>query len=251
MKAIIIEDEKPAARSLARILQSQGVDTVAMLHSVEDAINWIASNDNPDLGFFDIRLGDGLSFEIFEALDIKFPVVFTTAYDEYAIKAFKVNSIDYLLKPIDEDELGGALAKFHRIKKENTASNQIPNLDKIAELLNPTGYKKRFTIKIGRKIKLINTQNIACFYSKDKATYIKTKDNKTHMLEFPLDKLEKMVNPDHFFRISRQYIIEDNSIEEIYTYSNSRLGIKLKNISLENIIVSREKVKYFKEWLDR
>ncbi len=248
MRAIIIEDEKPAARSLARILDNQGVKIEAMLHSVEDAINWIAANEQPDLGFFDIRLGDGLSFEIFDALNIDFPVVFTTAYDEYAIKAFKVNSIDYLLKPIDEDELEGALGKYHKLKKNN---NQIQNFDKIAKLLSPTDYKKRFTIKIGRKIKLINSGDIACFYSKDKATYIKTKDNKTHMIDYPLDKLVKMLDPELFFRISRQFIIEADSIEEIYAYSNSRLGIKLSGINIDDIIVSREKVKSFKEWLEK
>lgn len=251
MKAIIIEDEKPAARSLARILETQDVGVVAIIHSVEEAINWISENDQPDIGFFDIRLGDGLSFEIFDSLEIKFPVVFTTAYDEYAIKAFKVNSIDYLLKPIDEEEVGGALKKYNHLQGKTKDVNYIKELNKITQILNPNAYKSRFTIKIGRKIKLINTVDVACFYSKDKASYIKTNNNKTHLIEFPLDKLEKMVDPNVFFRISRQFIINAESIEEIYTYSNSRLGIKLRNIPLEDIIVSREKVKLFKAWLER
>lgn len=251
MKAIIIEDEKPAARNLVRILEQHDVEVIAVLHSVESAINWISENNHPEIGFFDIRLGDGLSFEIFDSIDIGFPVIFTTAYDEYAIKAFKVNSIDYLLKPIDGDEVATALKKYNSLTKENENIYYSSELDKITKLLNPNTYKKRFSIKIGRKIVLIKTEDIACFYSKDKATYIKTNNNKKHLIDLPLDKLEKLVNPKIFFRVSRQFIINANSIEEIYSYSNSRLGIKLKHVSIEDIIVSREKVKMFKEWLDK
>jgi len=251
MKAIIIEDEKPAARNLARILKKQNVDVIAMLHSIDDALIWIKTNDKPDIGFFDIRLGDGLSFEIFENTTIDFPVIFTTAYDEYAIKAFKVNSIDYLLKPIDDDEVKSALAKFEKLNNKKDSFKYIDELNKITQLLQPNSYKKRFSIKIGRKIVLVNVDDIACFYSKDKASYIKTNRNKNHLIDLPLDKLEGLIDPKLFFRISRQFIINTNSIEEIYSYSNSRLGIKLQNVTLGDIIVSREKVKAFKEWLDR
>ncbi len=250
MKAIIIEDEKPAARNLSRILEKQDVNVIALLHSVEEAINWLISNEEPDLGFFDIKLGDGLSFEIFESMSIKFPVIFTTAYDQYAIKAFKVNSIDYLLKPIDDVEVKSALDKYNNLKIGEKNQDYLKQINTITQLLNPTKYKERFTIKVGRKIKLVNTKDISCFYSKDKASYIKTSENRAYLIEYPLDKLERMVNSRQFFRISRQFIINADAIEEIYTYSNSRLGIKLQNISIENIIVSREKVKNFKEWLD-
>jgi len=251
MKSIIIEDEKPAARNLARILKDMDVEVIAVLHSVEGAINWIKLNETPDLGFFDIRLGDGLSFEIFDNLQVKFPVIFTTAYDEYAIKAFKVNSIDYLLKPIGEDEVANALIKFRQLNKDEQKSNQLEELNKIAKLLTTKVYKKRFSIKIGRKYKLVNTKDIACFYSMDKATYIKTKDNKNHLIDLTLDKLEQLVDPQEFFRISRKYIINADTIEEIYAFSNSRLGLKLKSVKHDEIIVSREKVKIFKEWLDK
>lgn len=251
MKAIIIEDERPAARNLNRLLEKSEIEVLSILHSVEDAIDWINNNDKPDLGFFDIRLGDGLSFEIFDNVDVNFPAIFTTAYDEYAIKAFKVNSIDYLLKPIDEEELTLALDKYYKLFKSEEKKDYISELNKITELLNPKKYKKRFSIKIGRKFKLINTEDIACFYSQDKATYIKSQDNKNNLIDIPLDKLEGVLESSLFYRVSRQYIINAKYIEEIYSYSNSRLGIKLKNISLEDIIVSREKVKDFKEWLDK
>lgn len=251
MKAILIEDERPAARNLNRLLGKSDIDVLAILHSVDEAIEWIQNNDKPDLGFFDIRLGDGLSFEIFENVDVNFPVIFTTAYDEYAIKAFKVNSIDYLLKPIDEEELNSALDKYYKLFKSEEKKDYISELNKITELLNPKKYKKRFSIKIGRKFKLINTEDIACFYSKDKATYIKSQSNKNHFIDIPLDKLEGVLDPGLFYRVSRQFIVNSKYIEEIYAYSNSRLGINLKNISLGDIIVSREKVKAFKEWLDK
>ena len=251
MKAIIIEDEKPAARNLSRLLNKSDIEVLATLHSVEDSIDWIKTNEKPDLGFFDIRLGDGLSFEIFDNVDVNFPVIFTTAFDEYAIKAFKVNSIDYLLKPIDEEELTLALNKYYKLFKSEEKKDYVTELNKITELLNPKKYKKRFSIKIGRKFKLINTEEIAIFYSKDKATYLKSQSNKNHLIDIPLDKLEGMLDPSLFYRVSRQFIINAKYIEEIYAYSNSRLGINLKNISLEDIIVSREKVKAFKEWLDK
>jgi DNA-binding LytR/AlgR family response regulator len=252
MKTVIIEDEKPAARNLNRILNNINIDVIATLHSVEEAIDWIKTNEKPDLGFFDIKLGDGISFEIFENVEVKFPVIFTTAYDEFAIKAFKVNSIDYLLKPIDEEELKSAIDKYHKLFTNENKIDYSIKLNRITELLNPKTFKKRFSIKIGRKYKLINTEDIACFYSKDKATYIKTNENRSHLIDIPLSELESVIlDPDLFFRISRQYFINSKYIEEIYAYSNSRLGIKLKKISLDDIIVSREKVKLFKNWIDR
>jgi len=251
MRAIIIEDEKPAARSLNRILTNLNVEVISILHSIEEAINWLLNNDEPDLGFFDIRLGDGLSFEIFETYDVTFPVIFTTAYDEYAIKAFKVNSIDYLLKPIDEDDVQNALKKHKKLKIKSTKTTYSDELSKITELLRTKSYKKRFSIKIGRKYKLINSKDIACFFSQDKATYIKTIDNKNHLIDKTLGSLEEILDPNLFFKVSRQYIINAQVIEEMYAYSNSRLRIKLKKITLDDIIVSREKVKHFKEWIDK
>ncbi|HFS66990.1 MAG TPA: response regulator transcription factor [Bacteroidetes bacterium] len=251
MKAIIIEDEKPAARNLNRILDKLGVQVIAVLHNTKDAINWINENDNPDLGFFDIQLGDGLSFEIFDAIKIDFPVIFTTAFDEYAIKAFKVNSIDYLLKPIDEEEMSKALKKYKRYYQEGKIADNTNNIDRIAKLLIPKSYKKRFSIKIGQKYKLIDTNDISCFFSQDKSTYLKTKGNRNHLLDLPLENLVNILDSEQFFRVSRKYIVNVNSIEEIYAFSNSRLSIKLKNINIEGIIVSREKVKSFKEWLNR
>ena len=175
MNVVIIEDEKPAARRLKRMLEKFGINAQVMLHSVEESLNWFQSNAQPDLIFLDIQLSDGLSFEIFEEININSAIIFTTAYDEYALKAFKLNSVDYLLKPIDEDELNTAIKKFndHHPKESNIQVN-INDIRKL--LINPVDrkFKKRLTIKIGQQIKIIHVDEIECFYSENKSTYIHT-----------------------------------------------------------------------------
>jgi len=175
MHVIIIEDEKPSARRLQRMLQSLDLKAEVMLHSVEESIDWFQNNEHPDLIFLDIQLSDGLSFEIFETIEIKSAIIFTTAYDEYALQAFKLNSIDYLLKPIDDDDLATAVKKY----KERTPQKQAVTLDfnDIKKLLiNPIDreYKKRFSVKVGQHLKLINIDEIECFYSENKGTYLHT-----------------------------------------------------------------------------
>ena len=251
MTVIIIEDEKPAARRLNRMLLALGIDAKTMLHSVEESLNWLQNNEHPDLIFLDIQLSDGLSFEIFEEIDVKSAIIFTTAYDEYALKAFKLNSIDYLLKPLDEDELKFAVAMFKEKQPEQT--NVQLNLDAIRKLLiNPMDrkFKKRLTIRVGQHIKIINIDAVECFYSENKSTYIHTSENRNHLLESSLEYWQEQLNPEHFFRVNRTYIVQINAIKDIIAYSNSRLKLILNSYNETEIIVSRERVKDFKSWID-
>ena len=252
MKVIIIEDEKPSARRLQRMLERLGLKAETMLHSVEESIEWFQNNDHPDLIFLDIQLSDGLSFEIFETIDIQSAVIFTTAYDEYALQAFKLNSIDYLLKPINEEELAIAIKKYRKFNIKNTSPIDNNQLNKIKELLyKPLNkYKERFVIKIGAHIKTISSSNIECFYSENKATYVLTNDNKNYLIDYSLEQLETIVSPETFHRVNRQFIININSIKDIIFYSNSRLQITLSHYNNQEIIVSRERVKDFKLWLE-
>lgn len=250
MKVVIIEDEKPAARRLSRMLNEFGIEPITMLHSVEESINWFCNNEHPDLLFLDIQLSDGLSFEIFEEVDIKSAIIFTTAYDEYALKAFKLNSVDYLLKPIDSDELENAIKQYENSLK--VAPKVTFNLNQLQDLISPSTkkYKKRFTVKIGQHLKMISCDTIECIYSENKATHIFTKDNRSYLLEETLDQLEQILEPKTFFRASRKFFINVNSIKDIISYTNSRLKLVLNNYSESEIIVSRERVKDFKNWID-
>jgi DNA-binding LytR/AlgR family response regulator len=254
MKTIIIEDEKPAARLLQRKLEKLNVQVEVMLHSVQEAIEWFSKNEHPDLIFLDIQLSDGLSFELFEKVEIKSAVVFTTAYDEYALRAFKLNSIDYLLKPIDVDELAIAISKFksHFLKpKEEVLASQM-DFEKIKQMFQSSfdhNSKKRFTVKIGQHLKVISIDEIECFFSENKGTYIHTFDNRNYLIDATLEILEQELEAKDFFRISRKFIISIKSIKEILIYSNSRLRVILPTYKDEEVIVSREKVANFKNWI--
>ena len=254
MTTIIIEDEKPAARLLQRKLEKLQINVTVLLHSVEEAIEWFSNHPHPDLIFLDIQLSDGLSFAIFEAVEIKSAIIFTTAYDEYALRAFKLNSIDYLLKPIDEDDLEIAVNKYKSRVPEKAPENLSLALDFEAikrMLTNPfeKNYKKRFTLKIGQHLKVISVDEIECFYSENKGTYLHTFDNRDYLLETTLEVLEQELDPAAFYRISRKFIIPLKAIKEIVVYSNSRLKIILPTYKAEEVIVSREKVADFKNWI--
>ncbi|MAN58393.1 MAG: DNA-binding response regulator [Flavobacteriaceae bacterium] len=251
MNVLIIEDEKPSARRLQRMLEKLDVSVHQMLHSVEDAIHWFTNNVHPDLIFLDIQLSDGLSFEIFEEVTIKSAIIFTTAFDEYALQAFKLNSIDYLLKPIDEDELKAAVEKYRELKP-NQQNVQL-NFDDIRKLLvNPVEreYKKRFTTKIGQHIKMIPVDEIECFYSENKGTYAHTVEGRNYLLDTTLEQLEDELEPSVFFRVNRTFIVCIHSIKDIIAYSNSRLKVVLKDYSSQEVIVARERVRDFKLWLE-
>lgn len=255
MTTLIIEDEKPAARLLQRKLEKLEIAVETMLHSVEESIDWFGNNEHPDLIFLDIQLSDGLSFEIFEKIEIKSAIIFTTAYDEYALKAFKLNSIDYLLKPIDEDELEVAVAKFKlRLPKSNSENQNLQlDFEQIRRMLsNPfeKNYKKRFTVKIGQHLKVITADEIECFFSENKGTYIHTFDNRNYLIDSTLEILEQELDMKDFFRVSRKFIVPLQAIKEIQVYTNSRLKVILPTYKEDEVIVSREKVQDFKSWLD-
>ncbi|MTE27664.1 LytR/AlgR family response regulator transcription factor [Winogradskyella ouciana] len=251
MNIIIIEDEKPSARRLQRMLKSLDVEAETMLHSVEESIEWFQNNEHPDLIFLDIQLSDGLSFEIFEAIDINSAVIFTTAYDEYALQAFKLNSIDYLLKPIDEDDLKKAVIKFkNRTPQRQSVTLDFDDIKKL--LVNPIEreYKKRFSVKVGQHLKLINIDDIECIYSENKGTYVFTNEGRNYLLDLTLDQLEDELEPHVFYRVSRKFYVNINAIKDIISYTNSRLQIKLNHYNEQEIIVARERVKDFKNWLE-
>ena len=248
MKIILIEDEKPAARLLKRRVEKLGYEITEMLHSVEESVAWLKTNSQPDLIFLDIQLSDGLSFEIFNQVDVSSAIIFTTAYDEYVLKAFKLNSVDYLLKPFDEEELKFAIEKFEK-QHQPKSSFDLSEIKKLFTNQSES-YKERFSVKIGTSIKIIESDNIECFFSENKASYIHTKENKNYLIDFSLDKVEEQMNPKKFFRINRSQIIQIDSIKEITIYSNSRLKIVLNTYNEQDMIVSREKVTDFKNWLE-
>lgn len=251
MKVIIIEDEKPSARRLQRQLKVLNIEAETMLHSVEESIEWFQNNPHPDLIFLDIQLSDGLSFEIFETVEIKSAVIFTTAYDEYALQAFKLNSIDYLLKPIDDDDLEVAVKKYQeRAPQKQGVTLDFDDIKKL--LVNPIDrvYKKRFSIKVGQHLKLINIDDIECFYSENKGTYAHTKEGRNYLLDSTLDQLEDELEPQTFFRINRKFFVNINAIRDMVSYTNSRLQIKLQSYNEQDVIVARERVKDFKNWLE-
>lgn len=245
MQILIIEDEKPAARLLKRKIEKLGFEVQWMLHSVEESINWLNTHSHPDLIFLDIQLSDGLSFEIFNQIEINSAIIFTTAYDEYVLKAFKLNSVDYLLKPVDEEELAFAIEKFEKQREVKVNFSQIKNL-----FDQQKSYKERFTTKIGTSIKMINAEDVELFYSENKATYAYTKEGKNYLLDYTLDKIEEVIDPSKFFRINRGHLIQLSAIKEISVYSNSRLKIVLQKFNEQECVVSREKVNDFKNWLE-
>ncbi len=250
MKILIIEDEYPAAQKLSRLLKGadRDSDIVRIIPSVEQAVNWFKQNDHPELIFMDIQLEDGVSFEIFEQCRIDAPVIFTTAYDEYTLKAFKVNSVDYLLKPIVTADLLHALDKYNTIHRKKTENDRLLS---VISQLHPMN-KERFLIKIGEHYKPVPVNGINCFYINERCTFIHTTTGKIYPVDYSLDKIEQMVDPKKFFRINRNFIINITAINDILAYSTHRLKIKIDNWKeKEDILVSRERVAGFKEWMDR
>lgn len=257
MRYIIIEDEQIAANRLKKLVSEvrPNYEFVMSLDSVEGATISLPVLKF-DLIFMDIQLADGLSFEIFDLIPLKKPVIFTTAYDQYAIKAFKTNGVDYLLKPIDPSEIENAIAKFESQVVATTQQDYQNDLKKILKSLGGApeqkeDFKKRFVVKIGDHIKTIPIEEINLFYSQDKTTFILTKEGRNFIIDFPLDRLVELVDPKSFFRISRKFIICLDAIDDMLSFSNSRLKLVVKHYDDENIIVARERVQEFKQWLDQ
>ena len=249
MNCLIIEDEKVAAERLSGLIKNydQSIEILEIIQSVKNSVKWLNTNQAPDLIFMDIQLADGLSFEIFEQTIVKTPVIFTTAYDEYALKAFKVNSIDYLLKPIDQGELNTAIEKFN----ENNKSNEIPTqvFDNILQSLTKN-YKNKFVIKVGEHIKVFKIDDVQCFYSMEKYSFLQNNSGGDYAIDYSLDQLEGLLDPARFFRINRKFIVSSSAISDIISFTNSRLQVKLLSNTSDDLIVSREKVHGFKNWLE-
>ena len=248
IKAIIIEDEQPAARRLKRMLEASDLEVVCLLNSVKEALSWFETHQHPDLVFLDIQLSDGLSFYILDKVKIKSAIVFTTAYDAYALKAFKFNSVDYLLKPIDADELAHAISQFKERQVSQNSTIDIEALKKAMFVTPEKNYKERFTVQVGQHLKVFNTSEIVCFYSENKGSYLHTKSNRSYLIDSTLEQLQEQLNPAKYFRVNRSCIIRLEAIKDIVAYTNSRLKLKLHYYN-DEVIVSREKVKDFKNWL--
>ena len=253
MRILIIEDEPQAAQRLSNLVLEliPQAKIEASIDSVKKSIQWLSSNKQPDLILMDIQLADGLSFEIFPAIEVKSPVIFTTAYDEYALKAFKVNSIDYILKPVDKEELKKAIEKLRGLQQADS-DNQLAleNIQEAVRLLTKK-FKTRFVIKVGEHLRTIEVSAIQYFYSQDKTTFATTNEGRQFILDFTLDELEDMLDPLEFFRINRKYLVRAAAIQDIISYTNSRLRLILKASNDEDVVVARERVQEFKSWLDR
>lgn len=249
MKVLIIEDEQLAAKKLIRLLKEIDIkiEVIGVIGAVESAVNWLHSQPHPDLIFMDIQLEDGLCFDIFEKSNIKTPVIFTTAYDEYTLRAFKVNSVDYLLKPIKPEDLKNAIHKFNEWHKHI----DFTGFKMALQQLQPK-QKERFLIKVGEHYKSIEITEIDCFYIKERCNFIHINTGKNYAIDYSLDKIEEMIDLNMFFRINRNMIINFSFIHDILAYSSSRLKITLEKwTEKEELLVSRERVADFKKWMDR
>ena len=253
IKTLIIEDEEPATDRLIKMLKNTGrnFEILGIIDSVTGAINWFKNNNHPDLVLLDIQLSDGRSFDIFRETELKSFVIFTTAYDEYALKAFELNSIDYLLKPVKQEELNKSIEKYINLSKGLVRHNF--NIDEVISFIEQKGisYKKRFVINIGNSIKVIESSETAFIFSSEKNTFLYTNEGKSFPLDFSLDSLEEMLNPEYFFRINRQCIIRYEIIKQIHILSKSRIKLDLKLQTDHEFLVSSTKSAEFRKWLDR
>jgi two-component system, LytTR family, response regulator LytT len=252
MKILIVEDEKHNASRLQRLLADISPEfvVVGVLETVKDTINWLKKETVPDVILMDIRLSDGLSFDIFEKVDVVSPIIFTTSYDEYAVKAFKVNGIAYLLKPIEKDELEAALKKAEREQQKNVTTSELEHLLHLFKERVPV-FRKRFLLPGFNGYKTISVGEIDYFFTEQKVTYLVTSGGNSEMLAQSMDDLEDELDPDEFFRANRQFIIHIDSVNLIQNDSNGKLKVVLKQKHTAEIVVSREKAPMLKKWLDR
>lgn len=254
MRVLIIEDEMIAAQRLQEMILDidNSLEIIERLDSISSSISWLSSNTAPDLIFMDIQLADGLSFEIFEKIDTDSPIIFTTAFDQYAIKAFKLNSLDYLLKPIVLSDLKNAIEKFKKdVNKQSLNMVETKQLIDALSLQSRQKYKEQFVVKVGDHIKTVQVSEIKYIYSQDKTTYAQPKDDHKYILDYTLDQIETLIDSNDFFRINRKYIIKQSQIADIIIFSNSRLKLEIKDDKgQEDMIVARDRVSDFKKWLD-
>lgn len=254
MKVLIVEDEPVAQQELERLIKSiePGIEILDKIDSVEDGIEWFLENESPDLVFLDIQLSDGLSFEIFKSVKIGAPVIFTTAFNEYALEAFKLNSIDYLLKPIEPEDLQKALEKYKGFKKSFSSGDFEESIEKVREMLNvgKREFKKRFVSKVGDQYIKYTIDQIAYFMADNNIVYLVDFNGKKHIIEYSLEELNDLLDPSLFFRLNRTFYAHIDSIEKVHKYFNSRLKVDLKPKTEEKVLVSRVKVSNFLKWME-
>ena len=250
MKVLIIEDEAAAASRLSKLLHdaAASVEIIEVLDSIETSVHFFQTQSAPDLVMMDIQLADGVCFNIFKQVEVKAPVIFTTAYDQFALEAFKVNSVDYLLKPVKEEDLKRALDKYHHWHEKATL---LPDYEQLAQLIKQAGksYKKRFLLRVGATIKTVNTEQVAYLYSEAKNTFLSTREGRTYTVDESLDKLEGLLDPGRFFRINRKFIVHIEAIEAMHTYSKARVLLELQPAYADKVVVSTERAAAFKRWL--
>jgi len=253
MRILIVEDEELAVKKLLKTLAATGVaaDIVGTTDSIKSSVQWLQENPAPDLILMDIELADGQSFEIFNLTQVKSPVIFTTSYDEYALKAFKVNSVDYLLKPVQSDELQAALNKFTQLKNTKQDISIESLVKELQQKLQTKEYRKRFLVKHAQKLVSIDVEDIAYFYSDGRLNFFKTTDNRKFVVDYTMDEMEEMLNPEKYFRISRSFYVSIDSVDKIDEYFGNRLILGLKPVLDKEALVSREKVSEFKKWLGK
>lgn len=253
MNVLIIEDEPLAAQRLETLVADIKPDSsiLARIDSVKKSVQWFKNNPAPDLVLMDIQLADGISFQIFEQCEVNAPVIFTTAYDEYALKAFKVNSIDYILKPVDKADLANGLRKLESLKGVQPSQQQLMQSITHAMQMLTRKFKERFVIKVGEHLKTLETKNVLYFFSQEKTTFCHSTDNRNYILDYTLEQLETLVDPAEYFRVNRKYLVRGDSIQDIISYTNSRLRLMLRDSQDNDIIVARERVQDFRLWLDR
>lgn len=259
INVLIIEDESLTARRLKNLLQTyeSSIRVLDLLPSVAKTLQWFANPTRevqPDLIFMDIHLEDDTAFRIIEELKLTIPIIFTTAYDEYTLQAFKANSIDYLLKPLDEQELFAAIDKFKTLRLTPTHTNKLPNLTHLVDLLTQTQsaiYKDRFMVTVGTKIRSIETSSIAYFFFQDKTTFLTTREGQHLAVDYSLDKLVSILDPRQFFRVNRSFLVSLSAIRTIHTFAGSKLKLDLEPASKQEVFVSGDRITAFKDWLGR
>lgn len=247
MKVLIVEDESAAARRLEKLLGEidPELEVAGLTDSIEGTVSWLTENPHPDLVLMDIHLADGSSFEIFNLVKLEKPVIFTTAYDEYALQAFRVMAIDYLLKPIKLAELEGAIGKYRRLQAQAAVDYQ-----RLSEVMNKDARGKRFVIRVGSNIRVVEIRDVAYFYTQDKITFLITREGKRYPVDFSMEKLEEMLDPQQFFRINRKFLVQVESIRNMVAYSKSRVKLELQPPCDLETIVSTERSPHFKKWLN-
>lgn len=253
MKILIIEDEELAVKKLRKTLEAvdPNAEIAGITDSIQSSVEWLQENAAPDLILMDIELADGQSFEIFNLTEVKSPVIFTTSYDEYALKAFKVNSVDYLLKPIQKEELQAAISKFNKLNPSNTDISIDSLVKELQQKLQPKEFRKRFLVKHAQKLVSIEVGDIAYFYSDGRLNFFKTTDNRKFVVDYTMDELQDMLDPETFFRISRSFYVSISSVDKIDDYFGNRLILGLKPTVDKEALVSREKVTEFKKWMGK